>query len=127
MIEARAGLIQWSESLNGAHGGGRSVPAPARPWPATLDVSRVVTEVGLRQFRVEILERQPATAETGALVLKPKRRKLPRALVYVEPLRFSEFEEIQFLVDSRYRAQLVRDPHHLPRDVLATAVEPHGY
>jgi hypothetical protein len=95
--------------------------------PGPLELSRVVSQAGSRSFIAEILGGQPGTAQPGALTIKRKGSRRPRALVYVGPLEQEAFERIRDLIDDRYRVQQFRNLTSLRAAPTATADDPQGY
>jgi hypothetical protein len=127
VIEVCDGQVQWAASLEGERQGAPRLAQVMLPWPQPLEVARVVGEAGLIQFMGEILSGQPPRGEVGALVLKRRGQRKPRALVYVGPLTFEGYSRIKDLLEPSYRPQLYRDARKLRSYPVATAEKPLGH
>jgi hypothetical protein len=86
-----------------------------------------VSQAGSRRFIPEILSEQSATAQLGAITIKPNGSRLPRALIYVGPLEQNGYYRISGLVDNKYRVQQFRNLTTLRAEPTATADDPQGY
>jgi hypothetical protein len=126
-FECCDGKLTRESSFYGERAGVAQDVAALTDWPGPLEVSRVVSQAGSRSFIAEILGEQPGTAGLGALTMKRKGSRLPRALVYVGPLEQEAFERIRDLIDDRYRVQQFRTLTALGADATATADDPQGY
>jgi hypothetical protein len=127
VIEVCDGQVQWAASLEGERHGAPRLAQAMPPWPQPWEVARFVGEAVLIESLGEILGGQPPTAEVGALVLKRRGQRKPRALVYVGPLTFEGYSRIKDLVEPNYRAQLYRDARKLLSYPVATAEKPLGH
>ncbi|HEV3415431.1 MAG TPA: hypothetical protein VG056_01395, partial [Pirellulales bacterium] len=126
-FECCDGKLIRESSGAGERAGAVGDAAPLEDWPRPLEVSRVVSQAGSRRFIPEILSEQSATAQLGAITIKPNGSRLPRALIYVGPLEQNGYDRISGLVDNKYRVQQFRNLTTLRAEPTATADDPQGY
>lgn len=97
------------------------------PWPRSMEIARVLTRPASLAFAQEILESQPTTACIGALTLRRRGYRGPRAFVYLGPLEKEAFERIRDLIDTDFVVRIFREPEDLLKGPLATADDPAPY
>ncbi len=96
-------------------------------WPHPMKISRVLTRNASLKFVREILGSQSATASIGALTLRRRGYRGPRALVYVGPLEKEGYEQIRDLIDTDFVVRIFREPDELLEGLLATDDDPAPY
>jgi hypothetical protein len=126
VLEVADGEVQWARNLNEERPGVPRVIDPRPPWPGPRDLAEVITEPPLAEAVREALAAQSPTAEVGALVLKPRGVRRLRSLVYIGPLSWDGYEQVERLVEPGYRPQLYHDSRALLSYPVATAEKPRG-